>query len=343
MRRRLLVMAVFSWLIAAAAASADEVDDFIIAQLRVQRIPGLALAVVKDGRVVKVAGYGAADRATRTPVSADTVFKIGSISKPILATAVMRLVQDGRIDLDAPVRTYLQDAPPAWNGITVRHLLSHSAGLVRDADDFDPLRPQPGGAQIRASAYRQPLASKPGEKVSYSNMGYAVIAELIGEVAGRPWADYVAEHVFMPAGMTATHLYTRTEAPFRARGYSDNDKLLPAVEWVAVPASGSYQSTVLDLANWDRALSGDGILSVDTRQQMWTPITLSDGSTSQWGLGWDLGRFQERRRISQSGGLPGFVSQYWRFPDDRLSVIVLIDLDDADVGAIMAGLAQRYL
>ena len=183
-----------------------------------RHFPGLALAVVKDGRVVKVAGYGVADRTTNTPVAVDTVFKIGSISKPILATAVMRLVQDGRIDLDAPVRTYLRDAPPAWNGITVRHLLSHSAGLVRDADDFDPLKPQPSSAQIRASAYRQRLASKPGEKVSYSNMGYAVIAELIGAVAGRPWAEYVAEHVFDPAGMTSTHLYTRTEAPNRARG-----------------------------------------------------------------------------------------------------------------------------
>ena len=109
-----------------------------------RHFPGLALAVVKDGRVVKVAGYGVADRTTNTPVAVDTVFKIGSISKPILATAVMRLVQDGRIDLDAPVRTYLRDAPPAWNGITVRHLLSHSAGLVRDADDFDPLKPQLG-------------------------------------------------------------------------------------------------------------------------------------------------------------------------------------------------------
>jgi len=110
-----------------------------------------------------------------------------------------------------------------------------------------------------------------------------------------------------------------------------------------VPASGAYQSTVLDLANWDRALSGDSILNENARRQMWTPITLSDGSISQSGLGWGLGPFQKRLRISHSGGLPGFISQYWRFPDDRLSLIVLIHLDDADVGTIMAGVARRYL
>jgi D-alanyl-D-alanine carboxypeptidase len=329
--------------IATATAAADEIDDFINAQLRGQRIPGLALAVIRGGQVVKLAGYGVADRTSGAAVTPDTVFKIGSISKPILATAMMRLVQEGRVSLDAPVRTYLQDAPSAWDGITVRHLLSHTAGLVRDADDFDPLKPQPGGAQLRASAYRQPLRSKPGEKMTYSNMGFAVVAELIGAVAGRPWSEYVEERVLKPAGMTATDLYTRTDAPQRAHGYSDNDKLLAAVNWVAVPASGSYQSTVRDLAALDRALSSDTILNETTRRLMWSPVVLSDGTTSQAGLGWGLGPFAGRRRISHSGGLPGFVSQYWRFPDDRLTIVALINLDDVDAGAIMAGVAQRYL
>ena len=343
MRPLLSIVMVLASIAVSTPASADQVDDFINAQLRRQRIPGLAIAVIKDGKVVKAAGYGVADRTKNVPVTAETVFKIGSISKPILATATMRLVQDDRIDLDKPVRTYLQDAPSSWDGITVRHLLGHSAGLARDAADFDPLKPQPSSAQLRASAYHQPLRSKPGEKVAYSNMGYAVLAEVMTAVAGRPWIDYVEEQVFKPAGMTATHLYTRTEAPNRASGYSDNDKLLPAVEWVAVPASGSYQSTVLDLAHWDRALSGDTILTEDTRRQMWTPMVLSDGTISQTGLGWGLGPFAGRRRISHSGGLPGFSSLYWRFPDERLSIVVLINLDDADIGSILAGVAAQYL
>jgi D-alanyl-D-alanine carboxypeptidase len=336
-----IVLALAS-IVVSTPAFADQVDDFINGQLRTQRIPGLALAVIKDGEVVKAAGYGVADRVTKAPVTAETVFRIGSISKPILATATMRLVQDGRLDLDAPVRTYLRDAPPAWDGITVRHLLGHSAGLPRDADDFDPLKPQPSSAQLLASAYRQPLRSKPGEIVAYSNMGYAMLAEVITAAAGRPWSAYVEEQVLKPAGMTATHLYTRTDAPNRANGYSDNDKLLPAVEWVAVPASGSYQSTVLDLANWDRALSGDAILTEETRRQMWTPMVLGDGTRSPTGLGWGLGPFAGRRRISHSGGLPGFSSLYWRFPDERLSIVVLINLDDADISSILAGVAALY-
>jgi len=343
MRGVVFLFVLLSSLASATTATADELDDFINAQLRSQRIPGLALAVIKDGEVVKAAGYGVADRTSGAAVTTETVFKIGSISKPILATAVMRLVQEGRIRLDAPVRTYLQDAPSTWDSITVRHLLSHTAGLVRDADDFDPLKPQPTSGQIRASAYRQSIRSKPGERMSYSNMGFAVVAELIGAVAGCPYEEYVEEHLLKPAGMTATHLYTRTDAPQRARGYSDNDKLLAAVDWVAVPASGSYQSTVRDLAALDRALSSDTILTEDTRRLMWSPVVLSDGTAAQAGLGWGLGPFAGRRRISHSGGLPGFVSQYWRFPDERLTIVLLINLDDVDADTIMSGVAQRYL
>ena len=342
MRSLLSIVIVVAATALGTPASADQVDDFINAQLRRQRIPGLAIAVIKDGQVVKAAGYGVADLGTKLPVTAETVFKIGSISKPILTTATMRLAQDGRIDLDAPVRTYLRDAPSGWDGITVRHLLAHSAGLPRDADDFNPLKPQPSSAQLRASAYRQRLRSRPGERVAYSNLGYAVLAEVISAVALRPWSDYVEEQVFKPAGMTATHLYTRTDVPYRARGYSDNDKLRPAVEWVAVPASGSYQSTVLDLANWDRALSSDAILTDETRRQMWTPIVLGNGTTSPTGLGWGLGQFAGRRRISHSGGLPGFSALYWRFPDDRLSIVVLINVDEADMASIVAGVAANY-
>ncbi len=127
MRGMVFLFVLLSSLARATTATADELDDFINAQLRSQRIPGLALAVVKDGQVVKAAGYGVADRTSGAAVTADTVFKIGSISKPILAAAVMRLVQEGRIRLDAPVRTYLQDAPSTWDGITVRHLLTHTA------------------------------------------------------------------------------------------------------------------------------------------------------------------------------------------------------------------------
>ena len=175
----------------AGLLAADRVDDIVQAQMASQHIPGLALAVMKDGRVIKSVGYGLANVELNVPVTPASVFKIGSVSKQFLASAVMILVQDGKVRLEDPVQKYLEDAPESWRGITLRHLLSHTSGLTREGPAFDPLKPQPDIDVIR-SAYPLALVFPPGKGWQYCNLGYFTIAEIIHRVSGEPWPDFLA-------------------------------------------------------------------------------------------------------------------------------------------------------
>jgi CubicO group peptidase (beta-lactamase class C family) len=343
MRHRIaFVLALVLWAAAAGLARADPTDDFVREQMKRQNIPGLSLAVLKNGVIVKAAGYGVADRARQTPATPETVYKIASVSKQFIATGIMLLVQEGTIGLDGSVRTYLTDAPDAWRPITIRHLLAHTAGLVREAPGFDPGSAQ-SDADILRTAYALPLRFTPGERWEYSNAGYYALAEVIRIAAGRPWAEYLADRVFAPSGMLATRTTTVDEAVAnRARGYSDNDRLLDAADWPAVRPSGAFLSTVLDLARWDAILYTDRILTASSRRQMWTPIALNDGRSHPYGFGWQLGTGQ-RRLVYHGGGMPGFQSEFARFVDDGVTVIVLMNLDDADPTMVMMGVAELYL
>ena len=324
-------------------ARADPVDDFIRAELKSQNIPGLSLAVVRNGEVVKAVGYGVSNIALRTPATAETVYKIASVSKQFIATGIMLLVQDGQLRIDDPISRYLDGTPPAWSGITLRHLLTHTSGLVREAPGSNPSRPQ-NDADVIRSAYSLPLRFAPGTKWEYGNLGYYALAEVIRKVAGRPWAEFLRDRVFVPCGMNTTHpTNTRVPLPTRAVGYVDNDNLRPADEWPALRPSGAFLSTVLDLAKWDAALYTDKILREATRREMWTPITLTDGSQAPYGFGWELDRFGGRRLVHHSGGMPGTRAEFARFVDDGLTIILLMNLDDVDKDAILYGVAKLYL
>jgi D-alanyl-D-alanine carboxypeptidase len=330
------------WIAAAGVAHADATDDFIRAQMKAQNIPGLSLAVVKDGVVIKAAGYGVADRKTTTPATPETIYKIASVSKQFIASAIMLLAQEGRLGVDDPVRKFIADAPAAWTRITVRHLLTHTAGLVREPPAFNPFRADTDADLIK-SAYGTPLVFTPGEKWQYSNLGYVMLAEIIARVSGQPWSQFMAERLFKPSGMAATRTTTTDPIVNKARGYSDNDKLIDAPDWPAVRAGGAFLSTVLDLAKWDAALRTSAILTEATRAQMWTATTLNDGKPYVYGFGWHTNRPGARRQVWHSGGLPGFKAQYHRYIDDGVTVIILMNLDDADDESIAHGVAGLYL
>jgi len=342
-RRILCFFLVLLLLIAPVLARADKTDDFVNAELKRQKIPGLSLAIVKDGKIIKTAGYGVANIKFKTAATPETVYKIASVSKQFIATGIMLLVQEGRLGLDDPVSKYLEGTPATWNAITVRHLLTHTSGLVREAPGFDPFKIQ-SDADVIKSAYPLPLRFAPGIKDEYSNLGYFALAEIIRKVSGRPWVEYLSEKVFKPAGMQTTYpTTTKVSLPNMAQGYVDNDKLTDAKDWPALRPSGAFFSTVLDLAKWDAILYTDRILTDSTRQQMWTPVTLNDGTSHPYGFGWEIGSFRHRKLVHHGGGMPGFRSEFARFVDDRLTIIFLMNLDDVDRFPILYGLAALYL
>ena len=347
--RRVLVAVAF---IAAFALPlrADDIDDWVKAQMKDRRIPAVSIAVIKGGTLVKAEGYGIANLEHNIPATPGTVYKIGSVSKQFIAAGVMLLVQDGKVALDQPLSRYLAGTPDSWQAITIRHLLTHTSGLVREAPGFDPYKIQPDIDVIK-TAFSLPLNSKPGDKYAYSNLGYYTLAEVIRSVSGKPWADFLNERVFAPLAMTSTRPTSVAAIILnRAGGYAWNkDRFENMENWTTVRPSGAFVSTVLDMAKWEAALQSDRILSASTKKDMWTPVRLNDGREYPYGFGWEVDHFPngvgptDVPMIRHEGSIPGFRAVYWRLPKQDITVIVLSNLEGAGLDNLTAGIAVRYV
>ena len=325
-----------------APGTPDSVDAFVAAEMARMRIPGVALAVVRAGKVVKAKGYGLADVERNEPVTPETIFKIGSVSKQFLATGIMLLAQDGKLSVDDPVSKHLAGTPEAWRPITLRHFLTHTSGVQREGPAFRPLVVQPDSVVVQ-SAYAQPLQFTTGSKYQYCNVCYFALADIIARVSGTPWDLFLTQRVFAPQGMSSTRTTTIDPVPRSAKGYVWRDaRYHVAPNFTALRPSGAFLSTVLDLAKWDAALYREDVLTRSSREAMWTPVRLNDTSTHGYGFGWALDSLDGHRAVSHGGSLPGFRAEMARFPDDSLTVIVLTNADGARPAAIAAGIARAY-
>jgi CubicO group peptidase (beta-lactamase class C family) len=331
-------------LTASVAIRADKVDDYVKAEMLKQHIPGVSLAVVKDGKIIKAEGYGLANVELNVPARPETVFKIGSVSKQFISAGILLLIQEGKISLDDSISKFLDGTPETWKPITVRHLLTHTSGIVREAPGFDPLKVQ-SDADVIKTAYSLPLRFAPGEKWEYCNVGYFSLAEIIRKVTGKPWGDYLRDALFKPLEMNSTRTTTMTDlVQDRANGYGWREgKYLNATIYLALRPSGAFLSNVLDLAKWDAGLYTDGLLKQLTRAQMWTAVKLNGGTTYPYGFGWELDSVGGHRQIHHGGSLPGFRAELSRFVDDKLTVIVLTNGDNASPGTIALGVAEFYI
>jgi len=342
--KRTALIAIVLMFTAAVAARADKVDDFVKAEMQRQHVPGVSVAVVKDGKIVKAEGYGLANIELNVPARPETVYKIGSVSKQFIASGIMMLIQEGKISLDDKISKFLDGTPDTWKDITIRHLLTHTSGIVREAPGFDPLKIQ-NDADVIKTAYPLPLRFTPGEKYEYCNVGYFSLAETIRKVSGKPWGDFLNERIFAPLEMSATRTTTITDlVPNRANGYLwRNGKFENSEIYFALRPSGAFLSTVLDLAKWDASLYTDRLLKQTTRDQMWTPLKLNNGTSFPYGFGWQLEPLAGHKLVSHGGSLPGFRAGLARFVDDRLTVIVLTNGDNANPPAIAQGVADLFI
>jgi D-alanyl-D-alanine carboxypeptidase len=335
-------------------ACADGVDDYLKAQMAEHHIPGLSVVVVQDGKVVKTAAYGLSDAEAKTPATVDTVYGLGSCTKPFTAVAVLQLVEVGKITLDAPIIRYLDGLPGAWSAITVRELLTHTSGLPNYRRFLnlkrlaDPKYQQPGS--VVSLLAKRPLDFPPGTRYEYSNTNYHVLAELIEKVSGQSYGAFLAAHEFQPAGMTSTLLSDASAtAPNQAVGYNWNGKkrLPNAVFFPSRLDTGDsgLLSTVGDLAKWTEALSSGLLLKPKTLLQMVTPGTLTNGTPVTYGFGWVVSSWNGHRLVGHSGAVPGYSSSIVRFPDSHLTVILLCNLFDGTplTDALAMNVAKQYL
>ncbi|MFT3990438.1 MAG: serine hydrolase domain-containing protein [Luteolibacter sp.] len=328
---------------------ADAIDEIVGAGMKKTGIPGLALGIVRDGRLVRARGYGVASLELPVPVTADTVFQGGSIGKMFTASAILLLEKEGKLSLSDPVSKHLPEAPESWKGITLRHLLHHTSGIpgfpYDDKAKLD-LQRNDGEEEIIALAASTPLDFPPGTRHQYSNTGYVLLGIVIHRVTGKPYEAFLQSRVFQPLGMTRSRgIDDRTIIPGRAAGYEAGPDGGPRnQEWVAPSynstADGSLYFTVNDFAKWDIAL-GCGPVSGEMFAEMLKPAVLNDGSTAPYGLGWDLDWETGEKTIGHSGGWQGFSSLYLRFPERKTSVILLCNLASGDLAEIMKPLVRE--
>lgn len=337
----------FVCLFTAFRCPADGVDDYVKCQMRRYHIPGVSLAIVKERKVIKAKSYGLASVELNVPATKDTIYQIGSVTKVFTATAVMMLVNDGKIRLDDRITNYVSGLPPAWSGITVRHLLSHTSGITNDYADVgetstrlrNPLSPE----QFLESATNFPLASVPGEKWAYSNSGYYLLGLIIEKASGKSYADFMKQRIFVTLGMHSTGVNSlETVVTNRAGGYSwwnygglHNGNYWD-ISWAF--SAGGITSSVMDLARWDAALYTDELLPKARLEQMWT---LEAG---QYPLGWgvDISK-RYGRALNHFGGTPGSSSGIQRWIDQRLAIIVLANMQAVPSWDIVEGVSYFYL
>lgn len=314
----------------AATRTPDAVDEIVRSGMAAEHIPGLSLTVLRDGEIVRQSNYGFANVEHQIPVTAQTAFNIGSASKQIIAAGIMLLVQEGKIDLEASISRYIGDVPEAWRPIKVRHLLSHTSGLVRDAPGFAAESDQ-SVMEVLRTAYPVPLLSAPGEKFEYCNTGYFVLAELITRVSGKPWQDFFKARFFQPLRMTGTRPTSRIDIiPLRASGYGWNDGRIDNVtSYLALRPSGAFVSTAADLAKWEKSLVAGTFLTKRSRELMWTGARLNNGEQAPYGFGWRVEQVSGMREIGHAGSMPGFRAYYARYPDQDLTIIALANANNS--------------
>jgi CubicO group peptidase (beta-lactamase class C family) len=318
----------------ALPARADTIDRLVIAQMRAQHIPGLALAVQRDGHV-ETRAYGYANLENCAPADTNTIFGIGSVSKPLTAYATLRLVQAGKLALDDPITRYLPEAKPAWDGITVRDLLTHTSG-IRDYPGDDANHPRldvdrkaefTPDSIVRLFA-RAPLNFAPGSEYAYSNSGYLVLSLVLERAAGQPFPEVMRTLVYEPLGMYSTQSWDPTIiVPGRATGYAYWSGVLHPGVYVG-KTFGRYGDTALlstagDLVRFAAELMHPRLLSPALLHAMETRTLLPDGAQTFYGMGIFPGDVRGEPMLVHGGSfIAGYTAYLLALPTRGLAVTV---------------------
>ncbi len=333
-----------------AAQSIQAIADSLMSPYASAEGPGASLLVVHNGRVEYMKSYGLAAVDTRIPVGVATNFRLASLSKQFTATAIMLLKLDGKLRYDDDITTLLPNLPAFARGVTVRNLLNHTSGLP-DYEDFVP-DTQTVQAHDRdiPSLIARATAPKfaPGTKYDYSNTGYGLLALIVERVSGDQYADFLRTHIFGPLAMTNTVAYEegRSVVAQRAYGHTVGQYGIRRTDQSntsAVLGDGGIYSSVIDLAKWDRALEQHTLVSAAEQQVAWTPPSLPNGAKTEYGFGWFVDRDHGTVRLRHHGESRGFTNGIIRYPETRLTVIILTNRSGGAPWDIAQKIAEVYL
>lgn len=334
-----------------SATDLGELDRRIEAEMAANRIPGVLVAVASRGRLLHVKAYGMANVELRVPVTDSTVFEIGSISKQFVAAAVMLLVEEGRLSLDDAIQEYLPDLPSEWLGVTIRQLLTHTSGIpdYEEIQTYEAYRFRFTPEEIIRVAHSRPMDFAPGTGYYYSNTGYFLLSLIVERIVGRPLGQVLSDFIFQPLGMGQTRM-ADPEAiiPHRAAGYWVDRMGVELMnrdptQTSSTLGAGGIVSSVHDMARWDEALYGTGLLSAESKATMWTPAVLPDGSDTGYGFGWGVRPYRGRPAVSHGGQVAGFVASFTRLIEDDVAIIVFANRYRVSSGRIRDLVAGTFL
>jgi serine beta-lactamase-like protein LACTB, mitochondrial len=340
--------------LAISAAEKAKFEDAVSKFMAASHAPGVSAAIVENGQLVWSEGFGMADLENSVPATSRTLYRLGSVSKPLTATAALQLWERGKIDLDAPVQKYCPAFPQKEWPITTRELLGHLGGIrhyksdsqddpeIGNTKHFDALA---DGIKFFAN---DPLIAKPGTQFHYSTMGYTLVGCAIEGASGEKFVDYIRENVFLPAGLTETQADNLIAIiPYRTRYYSKN-KSGAVVNADLLDSSykipgGGLISSADDMARFEIAILNDALIKRATRDIMWTPQKTADGLESGYALGWGTSVREGIFEVGHNGSQQGASTSIRIAPEKRDGVVVLVNMDEADAGELAGQLFKLAL
>lgn len=341
-----LIVSVFCYAQTSSGKLKTRVDSLINAEMQKQRIPGISLVVVRDGKIDYVKGYGYANLEHKVKVKPETIFQSGSVGKQFTAFAIMLLVEEGRVRLGDPLNKYFTDAPATWGKVTVKNLLTHTGGWASYPDGFD-FRADYTEDSLYKVISKIPFDFEAGERSYYSNIGYVTLGLLISKVTGKFYGDFLKTRIFDPLGMSTARIITEADiVPNRAAGYRIVDEEIKNQNWVSptinTTADGSLYLTALDMAKWETGLNAKKLLKKESYEMMWSPVILNNGTTYPYGFGWSIDSVNGKRIIEHNGSWQGFESVIKRYSERKLSVIVFTNLRASSPNKIATRIMELY-
>jgi len=314
-----------------SAKSPSKQFDKLLNELFEKNGPGGVALVVKDGKTIYRKAFGLANLELGVKMKPEHVFRIGSITKQFTATAIMQLVEQGKINLDDEITKYIEDYPTHGHTITIEHLLTHTSGIKsytslekwtteEQKRDFTP-------KEMIDYFKSQPMDFVPGEKFKYNNSGYFLLGHIIEKVSGQTYEEYIHEHIFKPLGMKSSY-YGRNSPIIknRAAGYAKDDNGYKNDDFLSMTqpfSAGSLLSTVDDLSTWYTAVMSGNVMTKESRKKAHTSYVVNNGEQTDYGYGWSLGNIQGSPLVQHGGGINGFLSASNYLPQENIFVTVL--------------------
>jgi CubicO group peptidase (beta-lactamase class C family) len=321
-----------------------KIDRFVSAEMSRQKIPGMAVAVVKNGEVMLAKGYGFANLEHQVPVTTRSIFNSGSVGKQFTATAILHIEERRKLRLDDHIARYLPPTKARWGSITVRQLLTHTSGIPEYEDELD-MRREYSERQLTELVGLLQRRSAPGHQFKYSNSGYVLLGVIIRTITGMFHADYIRENIFKPLGMRTAR--TASEAaiiPNRVDGYRMSKGRLHKQEWVSATfkktADGCFHLSLDDLLAWERGVRTRALLKSESWSKIFTPVVLKNGKTHPYGFAWEIGRKRGQTVVSHDGSFQGFEAILTRYVEEELTTIALANLAEADLAQVTQRIAE---